>query len=202
MKYGAAIAAMTVLTTMGHASLLTNGSFELPGSNAWNHFSNGQVPGWYTEGGQVMEIGMPVVYGVAGADGRNVLELDSTSNVALSQTVNLAAGVYDLSFLYAKRGLNLENRPGNTCDFDVLWNHALVASYSPLSSTFARQDLLVTATAGFNTVTFRAMGASDGMGALLDDVRLESVPEPASLGALGVSAAAILRRKRRAARPA
>lgn len=195
MKHIATVAALTALTSLAHASLLTNGSFEQPGSTAWNHFTNGQVPGWKTDGGEVIEIGKPIVYGVTGADGSNVAELDSTSNIALSQTVQLTAGHYDFSFLFAKRGVNLEGRPTNTCDFDVLWNHVLIGSVSPTSSTFQEMHFLVTAATGTNTVTFHGTGASDGMGALIDRADLQAVPEPVSLLALAPLVGAMAKRK-------
>lgn len=199
MKRAALLAAFAAFAVTSHANFLINGGFEQPGANPWQHFSNGQVPGWRTSSG-VIEIGRPVVYGVTGAHGLNVMETDSTANVYVSQSVSLSTGQYELSFLFSKRGSNLENRPGNTCDFDVLWNNTVVASMSPSSSTMSTKSIVVNGITGVNTVAFRGMGASDGMGALIDDVDLQSVPEPCSMTALGTLALVAVRKKLNASR--
>lgn len=183
--------------SLAQASMLVNGSFEDPGSPAFSYFSNGQLPGWRTTATDVIEVGKPLAYGVSGADLANVCELDSTRNISVMQDITLAAGQYDLSFLYAKRGADLQGKPADTCDFDVLWNGSVVASVRPIVSTMLTRHVTVNAINGWNTVSFRAMGTSDGMGAIIDNADLQTVPEPFSLVTLaGLAAGAVVRRKK------
>lgn len=184
-------------SVVSNAAILTNGGFELPGTPVWAHFQNGELPGWHTGASDVMEVGVGVVYGVTGFEGKDVLELDSTKNILLSQTVSLSAGQYDLSFLYAKRGTNLGGRPADTCNFDVLWNNAVIASFAPGVSAMTLSHKTVAASNGSNTLSFRGTGTSDGFGAILDDVSLQPVPEPASMAALGIGLVGVIRMRRR-----
>lgn len=87
------------LCGISNANLVVNGGFEDPATSSWGLFST--IPGWTSEGPQI-EIGRGTVYEVTGFEALNVMELDSTANATVSQTLNLAAGQYDLSFLYAK----------------------------------------------------------------------------------------------------
>ncbi|MBS1723584.1 MAG: hypothetical protein JSS66_11590 [Armatimonadetes bacterium] len=191
------VALAVAATSVAQASALINGSFEQPGSSVFNQFNNGEVPGWTAQAGKTIEIGVPVVYGVTNYDGLNVMEVDSTENVTVKQTVTLASGSYDLSFLFAERGKNMVGKPADTCDFDVLWNNTVVAHYRPDSTVMSLADLHVNALQGSNTVAFRGSGTSDGYGAILDKVELNPVPEPSLCAALGISALAALRRKKR-----
>jgi len=188
---------LIAVTTASHASILVNGGFELPGNNVWADYHNGEVPGWHTGPNDVMEIGVGVVYGVTGFQGKNMIELDSNRNVVVSQDVNLTAGQYDLSFLYARRGTNLGNRPNDTCDFDVLWNGGVVAAYTPTTSTMTLDHRSVTAVNGNNTLSFRAKGTSDSLGAIIDGADLQAVPEPASFVAIGLALMTGLRKRRK-----
>lgn len=196
MKCVLTLTLTAVGAAMTHANFLTNGGFEIPGSSAFNHYQDGEVPGWTVGRGEVMEIGKPSVYAVVGAEGSNVLEVDSNRNVTVAQAVNLNVGSYELSFLYARRGVNLEGRPQDTCDFQVLWNNTVVGSFSPVSSTMTRQRITVAGTSGLNTISFKGMGTSDQMGAIIDDATIETVPEPASLTALAVGVASVLKRRK------
>jgi len=189
-----AVAAFAVAAAQ--AQLIQNGSFENPPVGAWDYFSNGQVANWSIGSGSKAEIGKAVCYGVTGAEGLNVTELDSDRNTAVTQSVTVSAGTYDLSFLFAKRGVNLDYKPADTCDFDVLWNGTSVAYVSPTDPAMSRMHLSVTALDGANTVTFRGRGTSDGYGAILDGVELQAVPEPASMAALASGVLALLKKKR------
>ncbi len=184
-----------LLSSISHANLLINGSFENPGSTAFNYYNNGQVPGWNVETAQVMEVGVASAYGVTGSDQRCVTELDSTSNVSLSQSISLSAGTYDLGFLYARRGTNMLNLPANTADFSVLWNNQLVSFFTPIDSAMQSKHFFVNAVQGMNKLTFRAEGPSDGFGAIIDNASLETVPEPASIAGLMIAGLGLARRR-------
>lgn len=178
------VAACLGAVSLSQASLITNGSFEEPFTSTWGYYQNGQVPGWRTTDGDNMEVGLSICYYVTAARDLNVLELDSNRNIALMQDVNLTSGAYELSFLSAKRGAHLDGRPSDTCDFEVLWNNQLVARISPTNTEMLRRSYQVTGLNGRNTLMFRAAGTSDGMGAILDDVNLNPVPEPATFAVL------------------
>ncbi len=195
MKHSLTLLAVLGSPAWSQASFLINGGFELPGTGAWNHYHNGEVPAWTVGQNDLLEIGVGVVYGVTGFEGRDMLELDSTRNVAVSQSVALAQGAYDLSFLFARRTTDLQGRSSDTCKFDVLWNGQVLRSYDPTSGAMEREHLLVQAIAGKNTVTFRGMGASDSYGAIIDDARLETVPEPSLVLACAAGLSALMRRR-------
>lgn len=189
---GTALAAFS----SAHASILVNGSFELPGSTVFNQFNNGQVPGWNAVANKTIELGVPAVYGVTAVDGLNIMEIDSTENVTVTQTVSIAAGAYNLSFIFARRGTNMAGKPSDTCDFDVLWNNSVIAHLSPSSTAMTTGNYHVSALNGTNSLSFRGSGTSDGFGALIDKVDLAPVPEPSLIAALGLSALATLKRKK------
>lgn len=193
-----AIAVLALATASAHASLLVNGGFEDPPTGAYGHFADEEVPGWSVTRGSVMEIGRYLAYGVTGAQGLNVLETDSDHNVSVWQSVDLSAGDVQLDFSFARRAYDMQYKPADTCDFDVLWNGVTVASISPSATAMSQRSLILKANEGTNTVTFRAMGTSDGYGALIDAVELNPVPEPATLAAMGIAGASLLSRRRRA----
>jgi hypothetical protein len=158
------------------ASLITNGSFEeltraFPLGQSWDYFSLGEVTGWVGIGAPV-EVGAAGVYGVTGFTG-NVLELDSTQNALVSQSLALPAGTYELSFLSALRN-GVASGSGT---FGVLWNGALLQSFGPTAPAAQLQTLSVIAIAGTNTLSFFGTGTSDSFGAIIDDVQLTSVPD-------------------------
>lgn len=194
----ATIALLLVTAVTSHASFLVNGGFEQPWTSVWEQYANGQVPGWRTLSGQTLELGVGAVYHVTGGEGRAMMEVDGQSNVSVAQDVTLTSGQYELSFLAARRGVNLDGRNVDTCDYDVLWNGRVIASIRPTESSMQRLTYQVTGNQGVNTLVFRGMGTSDGTGALIDDARLEAVPEPCSvLAVVGAVASAIARRRKR-----
>lgn len=185
-------------------NLVTNGGFEslpspLPAQN-WSLYNS--IPGW-TGINHPIEIGKGgPVYNISG-DNTNVLELDSTGNATVQQTINgLSAMSYKLDFDYARRLSGMSNRPLDTADFDVLWNGNVVAQLRNLSSTAMNPySLNVVGTAGANTLAFRGMGTNDSYGALIDNVHVAAaVPEPGSMALLGglaaVSGLAFRRRRK------
>lgn len=66
------------------------------------------------------------------------------------------------------------------------------------SDPLAVQSFLFTpASATSATLVFESLGG-DNLGLLLDDVKIEAVPEPASMAALGLGALGLLKRRKRA----
>lgn len=169
--------------TAGPVELITNGSFEKNGvaANSWT--IKAALDGW-TVGAK----GAEVRNNVAGAaqDGRNYLELDTTVNSWISQTIDTVnGGKYNLSFYYAPR----ENTGAATNGIDVLWNGGLLKhveqdNFSAKTNWF-KVDLSMFAVGSLSNLSFKASGASDGYGGSLDNVSLTSaVPEPATLATL------------------
>ena len=176
------------------ANLVTNGSFEDHGALAngnWGLFSS--VPGWYAEA-DLIEIGHGPLYGVTGFADRDVLELDANHNAKVSQDINLGLGSYQVSFDYAGRsGIAL-----GSVSLDVLWNDVVVGSINPSSSAMTGWSGLVNVTsAGTNKLSFQGTGTDDSFGALVDNVQMEAVPEPASIATVAIGLAAILRRRKK-----
>ncbi|MBE2212804.1 MAG: VPDSG-CTERM sorting domain-containing protein [Opitutaceae bacterium] len=163
-----------------NANLIVNGSFEQPtpfSSGGWALYNS--IPGWTATGQHPIEIGAGGTYGVTGFDGNNVMELDSTGNVEVSQVATITGGWYNLSFLYAQRS----GVPSMSGSFDILWNNSLIASFAPTSTVMALYATSVFAT-GSDTLTFRGTGTSNSYGALVDDVQLNRVPDGGSTLAL------------------
>ena len=136
-----------------------------------------------------------LITGITGQDGDQVLELDSTGNATVAQVI-AGPGLFELSFLYADR------LGGLTETFDVYWNSVLLASFNPSANppTGAMQfySTLVAAGVGPNELAFVSTGTSNSLGALIDDVQLNHVPDGgATLVLLGfaLGAMAFIRRQ-------
>jgi len=173
------VAALLGSAATSNANSIINGSFETPDCDGAGNCSNGSwglflaIPGWTAASGMI-EIGEYTLYGITGQDGDQVLELDSNGNAAVAQVV-AGPGVFQLSFLYADRDYPLAET------FDVYWNNVLVNSFNPAANppngVMQLYSTLVTAVAGNNELKFVGTGGSDSIGALIDDVQLNQVPD-------------------------
>jgi len=186
-----ALLALPVFAMAATPNLVVNGSFEdnALANGSWSNFSS--INGWTGVGA-----GIEVRNNIAGSafDGLNFVELDTTQNSSMFQTVATQAGhSYSFSFAYA-------NRPGTavstngldwTLDGGKTWTAvaALPAATTDNNWTTFNTSFI----AGASTkIGFRATGTSDSIGSSLDKVSLTAaVPEPqtyalmlAGLGAL------------------
>ena len=158
-----------------NANLITNGSFETHDAfnGSWNYFygtPGNTVTGWSSVGGPI-EVGTAATYGVTGQDGQDVMDLVSTVNVTVNQSLVTIGSSYTLSFLYAARqGVAA---PSDT--FSVYWNNTLLGNFNPNSTAMTFTSFLVTGT-GSDTLSFVGTGTSDSYGALIDDVQLNGIP--------------------------
>ena len=190
---GAPLAAMAGPVT----NLVSNGSFETDPmtSGSWSIYS--KLSGW-TGGSAGIEL-RDNVSGTA-SDGINFVELDTTSNSSMSQTINTLLGQwYLLTF-------DFSNRPGTAASTNGLaWSFGNSSGFTPEQAVISGDNqwqhfsTMVQGTGSSMTLSFSATGTSDGYGSALDKVSVSAVPEPGSLalagsGLLGVGFA--MRRRR------
>lgn len=193
-----AFAALLATPLMASANLVINGSFEAnaQGSNSWNIYSN--LSGW--TGGRA---GIELRNNVAGAafDGNNYVELDTTQNSEMWQTIDTSLGQnYDLSFAYSPR----EGVSSVSNGIEVFWNGLSLGVFTgngaPNGNTWAVQNLSVTGAASSSLLMFQAVGTSDSYGGSLDAVSLTAaVPEPETYALMlaGLAAVGFVARRRR-----
>lgn len=193
-----AAAATALLATFSAQAGLVNGSFETdpqaPGS--WAIYS--ALAGW--QGGSS---GIELRDSVAGnaQDGSNYVELDTTRNSSMWQTVLTDAGSnYEVSLWYSPRTGVASSSNG----IEVWWDNSqlgtLTGSGANTSGNVWRQYSFNVTGTGSNTLRFVATGTSDALGGSLDNVRLSNVPEPASLALVlgALAAGGLVMRRRRA----
>lgn len=193
-----AAAATVLFATVSAQAAIVNGSFEanVQAPGTWGIY--GSLAGW--QGGSA---GIELRDAVAGnaQDGANYVELDTSANSSMWQTVLTQAGSsYELSLWYSPR----QGVTGNSNGIEVWWDNAklgtLNGSGQNNNDNVWRLYSYNVAGTGSNTLRFVAVGTSDGYGGSLDNVRLSAtVPEPASLalvlGALAAGGLALRRRR-------
>ncbi|MBC7717851.1 MAG: hypothetical protein H7143_13040, partial [Pseudorhodobacter sp.] len=109
---------------------------------------------------------------VAGAafDGKNYVELDTTKNSSMSQSIStIASQAYYLSFAYSPR----ENVGSNSNGIEVFWNGGSLGTFSGTGNasgnTWRVETLDVLGTGEWTTLRFDAVGTSDSLGGSLDN---------------------------------
>ena len=159
-------------------NLLVNGSFEqlvVPGG--WKLFNN--IPGWTNETNNKFELHRGILGGAS--DGAQHLELASSGNSTISQTVDTVPGdVYQLSFSFAGRP---KTSPAeNALAIDVADSDTEELLVRQLISTRANgwtaYDYTFVASGTSAKVLFSDVGIDNGVGTFLDNVSLERVDNP------------------------
>lgn len=172
-------------------NLVSNGSFEtdvVTTGNAFPLAPNG-ISGWtLSNTAEIFRNGHPS--GLTASDGFQFLEMDSTANYSISQTLsNLTNGqTYKLSFDYSPRPTFAANTNGLNVSLDAQQIFSIASDGTSLSSVnWSSYGYQFTATASPVVLQFSGAGLSDSAGALLDNVSVEAVPAP--LPILGSGAA-------------
>jgi len=197
MKRALALLALVATTASTQAApapasnLIVNGGFEstLVADGSWVNVPT--VQGWTWLAGP--GLGFEIRNNVAGRaqEGRNFVELDTTGNSTIGQTIdNLKSGEHlDLSFWYSPR----EFQAASTNGMQVMWNGVqlgdVLTGLGSSGNDWKQYQFTVTAQSGRNLLSFASVGSSDSLGGNLDNVSLNRLPEPGSLaltlGALG-----------------
>lgn len=194
----AAVAALC--TGAAHAGYISNGSFEAETlvNGQWTNRS--ALTGWLAG-----PAGVEIRNNVAGAaqDGKMFVELDTTGNSDIWQTITTGSGQHlRLSAWYAPReGVGLDSN-----DIQVWWGNTLLStlagSGAGQSGNQWREFTWDVVGSGTDTLRFSAAGRSDSLGGSLDNISLKAVPEPGSLAlvlaAVGCAVAVPRVRRRRA----
>jgi len=191
----------TPLFAMANDNLLVNGSFEATaqGNNSWSIYKPG-IAGWTTDA----DMGVEVRNNVAGSafDGVRYVELDTTGNSWISQTLTTTVGQwYTVSFAYS-------NRNGVATDSNGLkWSFgdtAEVATPLAFNNTGNNQwttfSTTVLATSASTTLKFWAAGKSDSYGSSLDNISVTAaVPEPETYALMlaGLAAVGLMAKRRK-----
>lgn len=168
------------------SNLVRNGSFEEPGlaSGRWKAFSVGQVDGWTPTEGSRIEIRNNVA-GTA-YEGEHFAELDShyydkdIPEVGLFQDIATTVGKkYKLSFAYGPR----EQKFVDGDNLLGVFFGDLAQNLDAGNSTDGWQIFseTITATNDVTRLKFLSLGKRDTLGANIDDISVEAVPEPMSL---------------------
>ena len=145
--------------TKGSTNLVCNGSFE-SGTTGW------------TGSGDEVEVNTATSYGVTGATGAKVAELDANScgTTGFYQVIQTTAKqTYELSVdIAARAGTALA-----TSTVEVYWAGSKIATIDPTSTAMKTYSFTVTGTGGADKLEFRGQaGDDDGKGGIIDNVKL------------------------------
>ena len=183
---------------IGAQAQVVNGSFEdnVQASGTWNIYNT--LIGW--TGMSNIELRN----NVAGAaqHGVNYVELDTTDNMSMKQTVT-GSGLYELSFWYSAREGRAAGDNGLDFTFGSLSGSLLGGVAGAASGNVWQHYTGLVTLSGPTDLIFSATGFSTSYGASLDNVSVTAVPEVETyamlLAGLGLMGTIVRRRKGSAA---
>ncbi|TQF70037.1 DUF642 domain-containing protein [Pseudoalteromonas luteoviolacea] len=146
-------------------NLITNGSFEQDVVNSkWKLLT--AVTGWQSEGAK-FEIQTSRLGIIGAQDGKQYIELDSTANHSVFQSVATKAGkTYEVSFYYSPRVTGHQH----TNKVDVKWNGATVLNLNATQRGWQSFTLSVEASSNSSEIRFTGAGTNDSLGGFIDNV--------------------------------
>lgn len=197
----------TAAATAFSSNLLVNGSFEADNIASFQSYAQGSGPtGWNLT--FASQVGFVLDNSFTGENdfydtpaGEQYFYIGNNASVSnLEQRVTLDPGTYNLSFLQADFRTAFAT-PGGQVRVNVLdpLNNNLFTPQlftTPNFSDFTEQTLQFTVTStALYRINFLSIQNHAGM---IDDVRLEAVPEPITLALIPLAALAFKRKSRRA----
>ncbi|MBB1396806.1 DUF642 domain-containing protein [Pseudoalteromonas sp. SG44-8] len=169
------LATLPLLIASGFASastsLVANGSFENTAtiSGTWGLLN--QVSGWQRSNNAKFEIQTNKLGLIKAQDGSQYLELDSTANYSVSQTLNTDVDHnYEVSFYYSAR----VSGDANTNKAEVYWDGELLDTLNSTTKGWQKFTYTVKASSAATELKFIGAGKSDSLGAFIDDVKVTS----------------------------
>ncbi|MCC7435623.1 MAG: choice-of-anchor C family protein [Methanoregulaceae archaeon] len=205
MKRIVGVIGVVTVASAANAAFFQNGSFEVgpnPGSFATKSAGDTSITGWVVGGNSIDYIGS---YWQASHGSRSI-DLSGNNNGSIAQTFDTVIGTtYRLTFDLSG---NPDRRPTNPAEYIVN------VSAGSLNSNFSYNDLTNTkanmkwksfttsfvATSTSTTLSFVAIHPTGAFGPALDNVAVQAVPEPFTMG-LGLAAAGAFVRRRMKAAP-
>lgn len=177
------LASLVSLNTAFANNLVANGSFEQDVvSQKWTLLDN--MTGWQRDGAR-FEIQTNTLGIITPQEGNQYIELDSTANYSVKQTLSTQANqTYTLSFYYSPRVAN----SNETNQAKVYWDGAEVASLNGTSRGWQHISVSVTASSAATELKFTGTGTSDSYGGFIDNVSVTGIANRACLtGLFGIN---------------
>ncbi len=191
------LAALTGGSVGAHAIAVANGSFESPAYSSGGWAYNPSVPGWtLSRGAGIASVGSPWFAGTP-PNGTQALFLQGYSTLSGSASQTLTGFSIGQSYTVE---FYMAERPGYAADpIQVLLGGTSLGNYVPATTGFVQVVTAAwVATSTSATLTFTDPGLFAGdRDSAIDNVTVQSVPEPASAALLGFGLLALGRVRRR-----
>jgi hypothetical protein len=203
-----AVLSSLVAVTISQAAGFTNGSFETnvfdhSGNAAWNTLQDGStdISSWVVNSPNDGR-GVDLSFDNAGwdvksaSDGHYMVDLN---NAGISQTFDTVVGQ---QYVVSVDVANLNwGSPQELAALNIAAGLDSVSFTAPDSyyqdAVYHTAQLTFTAVSSSTTLSLSSSNANGAWGAIVDNVQVQSVPEPISMTVLGIGAFGLLRRRRK-----